>query len=78
LIIEDDVDWDIRLRTVQIPVTASAFRSLTSNYNVNGLSVGDYWGDVANWDIRKCDVANWDIRKCDVKPISQIASMKFR
>jgi hypothetical protein len=52
-IIEDDVDWDIRLRTEQIPVTASAFRALTSNYNINGLDVRDYWGSVANWDIRK-------------------------
>jgi hypothetical protein len=47
------VDWDIRLRTEQIPVTASAFRALTSNYNTNGLDVRDYWGSVANWDIRK-------------------------
>jgi len=54
LIIEDDVDWDIRLRTKQIPVTASAFRSLTSNYNTNGLNTKDYWGSVASWDIRKC------------------------
>jgi len=53
LIIEDDVDWDIRLRTRQIPITASAFRSLTSNYNTNGLNVRDYWGSVASWDIRK-------------------------
>lgn len=55
-IIEDDVDWDIRLRTEQIPVTASAFRALTSNYNTNGLGVRDYWGSVASWDIRKYKV----------------------
>ena len=54
LIIEDDVDWDIRLRTIQIPVTASAFRSLTSNYNTKGLDIRDYWGSVVNWDIGKC------------------------
>jgi hypothetical protein len=60
LIIEDDVDWDIRLRTKQIPVTASAFRSLTSNYNTNGLHVRDYWGSVDSWDIRKCEAAPSD------------------
>ena len=54
LIIEDDVVWDIRLRTIQIPVTASAFRSLTSNYNTKGLDIRDYWGSVVNWDIGKC------------------------
>jgi hypothetical protein len=54
LIIEDDVDWDIRLRTVQIPVTASAFRSLTSNFNSATLGSEDYWGNITGWDIRKC------------------------
>jgi hypothetical protein len=53
LIIEDDVDWDIRLRTVQIPVTASAFRSLTSNFNTNEADVRSYWGNTSKWDIRK-------------------------
>lgn len=55
LIIEDDVDWDFRLRTNQIPTTASAFRSLTSNFNVNGLDRNDYWGSTATWDIREQD-----------------------
>jgi hypothetical protein len=53
LIIEDDVDWDIRLRTVQIPVTASAFRSLTSNFDTNEADERSYWGNTSKWDIRK-------------------------
>jgi hypothetical protein len=53
LIIEDDVDWDIRLRTVQIPVTASAFRLSTSNFNTNEADVRSYWGNTSKWDIRK-------------------------
>jgi hypothetical protein len=53
LIVEDDVDWDIRLRTIQIPVTASAFRSLTSNFNTNEADVRNYWGSTSKWDIRK-------------------------
>lgn len=53
LIIEDDVDWDIRLRIVQIPVTASAFRSLTSNFNTVSLGLEDYWGNTSEWDICK-------------------------
>lgn len=53
LIIEDDVDWDIRLRTIQIPVTASAFRSLTFNFNTNEADVRNYWGSTSKWDIRK-------------------------
>jgi hypothetical protein len=56
LVIEDDVDWDIRLRTIQIPVTASAFRSLTSNFNTNEADVRSYWGSTPNWDIRKYKV----------------------
>lgn len=53
LIIEDDVDWDIRLRTIQIPVTASAFRALTSNFNTMSLGIEDYWGNTSEWDVCK-------------------------
>lgn len=54
LILEDDVDWDFRLRTSQIPITASAFRSLTSNFNVEGLGRSDYWGNTTIWDVCEC------------------------
>lgn len=51
LIIEDDVDWDIHLRTTQIPATASAFRSLTSNFSPYSLDAESYWGNTSAWDI---------------------------
>lgn len=51
LIIEDDVDWDIHLRTAQIPATASAFRSLTTNFNPSALDQTDYWGNTSTWDV---------------------------
>ncbi|KAI9685744.1 MAG: hypothetical protein M1822_004304 [Bathelium mastoideum] len=44
LIMEDDVDWDIRLRTVQIPKVAAGLRQLTR-------SNAGYYGDPNNWDI---------------------------
>jgi hypothetical protein len=51
LIIEDDVDWDIHLRTTQIPATASAFRALTSNFSPYILNSDNYWGNTSAWDI---------------------------
>jgi hypothetical protein len=51
LIIEDDVDWDIHLRTTQIPATASAFRSLTSNFSPYSLDADNYWGNTSAWEI---------------------------
>ncbi|KAF4548867.1 Hypothetical protein D9617_25g061970 [Elsinoe fawcettii] len=44
LIMEDDMDWDIRLRTVQIPRAAAAIRSLLQ-------PATSYWGDTAAWDV---------------------------
>ncbi|PSK42498.1 Procollagen galactosyltransferase 1 [Elsinoe australis] len=44
LIMEDDMDWDIRLRTVQIPRAAAAVRSLLGPATT-------YWGDTKAWDI---------------------------
>ena len=51
LIIEDDVDWDIHLRTTQIPATASAFRALTSNFSPYNLNADNYWGNTSAWDV---------------------------
>ena len=45
MFIEDDVDWDIWLRTAQIPRTAAAFRSLIRSHDAG------YWGDLAQWEI---------------------------
>ncbi|ORY13161.1 hypothetical protein BCR34DRAFT_481549 [Clohesyomyces aquaticus] len=57
LILEDDVDWDIRLRSVQIPLAASAARSMlpppksylpSFNSDANRTQ---YWGDPKAWDL---------------------------
>ncbi|KAH7068207.1 hypothetical protein BKA63DRAFT_109415 [Paraphoma chrysanthemicola] len=57
LILEDDVDWDIRLRSAQIPLAASAVRQLLppqrsfhpfANYGSNHTQ---YWGDHGAWDL---------------------------
>ncbi|EKG17971.1 hypothetical protein MPH_04779 [Macrophomina phaseolina MS6] len=43
LILEDDVDWDIHLRTMQIPQTAGAIREL--------LMGPSYYGNLSAWDM---------------------------
>ncbi|KAF2455888.1 hypothetical protein BDY21DRAFT_306511 [Lineolata rhizophorae] len=48
LILEDDVDWDIRLRSLQIPRAAKAFRTLM---NESREPEEQYYGDVSNWDL---------------------------
>lgn len=44
LILEDDVDWDIRLRTVQVPRIAAATRTLFR-------SQAEYYGNSSAWDL---------------------------
>lgn len=44
LIIEDDVDWDTRLRTQQIPQTAYAIRELIGSHD-------GYYGRYESWDL---------------------------
>ncbi|EON62967.1 hypothetical protein W97_02193 [Coniosporium apollinis CBS 100218] len=44
LILEDDVDWDIRLRTVEVPLVAKAFRKLLH-------SDATYWADLSQWEM---------------------------
>ncbi|CAO2651897.1 Nn.00g001800.m01.CDS01 [Neocucurbitaria sp. VM-36] len=57
LILEDDVDWDIRLRSVQIPLAASAARQLlppTRSQHPFASFRSDhsqYWGDHDAWDL---------------------------
>lgn len=57
LILEDDVDWDIRLRSIQIPLAASAARTaLPPKRPLNPFTRGDrnrsqYWGDHGSWDL---------------------------
>ncbi|KAF2005727.1 glycosyltransferase family 25 protein [Amniculicola lignicola CBS 123094] len=57
LILEDDVDWDIRLRSVQIPLAASAARSVlppARSYHPFAKLASthtQYWGDPASWDL---------------------------
>ncbi|KAH7386022.1 hypothetical protein BKA66DRAFT_415746 [Pyrenochaeta sp. MPI-SDFR-AT-0127] len=57
LILEDDVDWDIRLRSVQIPLAASAARQLlppVRSHHPFATFANDhtqYWGDHSAWDL---------------------------
>ncbi|KAF2143491.1 glycosyltransferase family 25 protein [Aplosporella prunicola CBS 121167] len=58
LIIEDDVDWDIHLRSVQIPAAAASTRDLLassyasdSSSSSRGGNRGYYWGNPAAWDV---------------------------
>jgi hypothetical protein len=57
LILEDDVDWDIRLRSVQIPLAASAVRQLLPTqrpfrpFAHFGSNHTQYWGDHGAWDL---------------------------
>lgn len=64
LILEDDVDWDIHLRTSQVPKVAAGVRKLLAEeydpHNLAHLSesayldparAGGYWSRSANWDI---------------------------
>ncbi|CAN9272249.1 unnamed protein product [Alternaria alternata] len=57
LILEDDVDWDIRLRSQQIPLAASAARQLlppprSQHPYANAASNHtQYWGDQDAWDL---------------------------
>ncbi|KAK8245695.1 hypothetical protein IWZ00DRAFT_441344 [Phyllosticta capitalensis] len=44
IILEDDVDWDIHLRTVQVPLVSENFQRLTSSRDT-------YWGDLTKWEI---------------------------
>ncbi|GAM84226.1 hypothetical protein ANO11243_022200 [Dothideomycetidae sp. 11243] len=46
LFLEDDVDWDIRLRTLQVPLTAAAQRSILPR-----APKRYYWGNPADWDL---------------------------
>ena len=59
LILEDDVDWDIHLRTTQIPAAAAAVRKLVSDqtYPAGKLQYkpewNNYWGNTSAsaWDV---------------------------
>ncbi|KAF2182018.1 glycosyltransferase family 25 protein [Zopfia rhizophila CBS 207.26] len=57
LFLEDDVDWDIRLRSVQIPLAATAARSLLppaksfSPFAKTDANHTQYWGDPTSWDL---------------------------
>lgn len=44
LILEDDVDWDIHLRTIQVPLASENLRSLLD-------SDRSYWSDLSKWEI---------------------------
>ena len=49
LIFEDDVDWDIRLRSQQAPLTQQATRQLLEIHG--GDSKSHPWGNLSEWDL---------------------------
>jgi hypothetical protein len=58
--LEDDVDWDIRLRSAQIPLAASAIRQILPSppprrsfhsFAHFGTNHTPYWGDHGAWDL---------------------------
>lgn len=57
MIIEDDVDWDIHLRTIQIPTAAAAIRKLVSDKTDPPGKLNtkpewnNFWGNSSTWDI---------------------------
>ncbi|KAF2709887.1 glycosyltransferase family 25 protein [Pleomassaria siparia CBS 279.74] len=57
LILEDDVDWDIRLRSIQIPLAANAARSLlppskrSARFAKSDEKHVQYWGNPKSWDL---------------------------
>ncbi|KAI6879007.1 glycosyltransferase family 25 protein [Hortaea werneckii] len=57
MIMEDDVDWDIHLRTFQIPAAAAAVRQLVSEQSQPAGATkykpqqNNYWGNSSTWDI---------------------------
>lgn len=57
MILEDDVDWDIHLRTIQIPTAAAAIRKLVSvKTDPPGKlqtkpAWNNFWGNSSTWDI---------------------------
>lgn len=51
LILEDDVDWDIRLRTTQAPLISTAMRSILGSAS-SGLDQRRYpYGSPQSWDL---------------------------
>lgn len=57
MVLEDDVDWDIHLRTLQIPTAAAAIRKLVAHQtdppgSLDHIEGGNnFWGNVSTWDI---------------------------
>jgi hypothetical protein len=57
LILEDDVDWDIRLRSMQIPLAANAVREqlpaplVKQRFGMFRNDRNHYWGNHNDWDL---------------------------
>jgi hypothetical protein len=60
LILEDDVDWDIRLRSLQVPLVTTAIRTLVSSepprsppdHDDSEATAAQYpYGDPSRWDL---------------------------
>ena len=57
MILEDDVDWDIHLRTIQVPTAAAAIRKLVRDRTKPPGKLdtkpewNNFWGNASTWDI---------------------------
>ena len=57
MILEDDVDWDIHLRTIQVPQAAAAIRRLVRGQTEPPGELqykaewNNYWGNSSTWDM---------------------------
>ncbi|KAF1835344.1 hypothetical protein BDW02DRAFT_548305 [Decorospora gaudefroyi] len=50
LILEDDTDFDLSIRHSQVPLLASAIRSLLTNASTTN-DASNFWSPTSNWDI---------------------------
>lgn len=51
LIIEDDTDWDISIRSSQTLDLAAAFRHLLARDQHHSQNKGAHWSDLSSWDL---------------------------
>jgi hypothetical protein len=52
LILENDVDWPIHLRTTQIPLATAAIRTFLPESSHGPSNNANDWADPSTWEIR--------------------------
>lgn len=51
MILEDDVDWDIHIRSLQVPLASKASRSLLSPKATEAENLAYPWGSTKDWEL---------------------------